>query len=390
VCFQRLAGYTAASAGHAMLESGGVRQGRVASACTEGIDKASNERFAVRLISVERQTLRGVLSVIEQPWDASQEAPNFQMLLSCPLADTELVATGLEGALACELGRCAAGDADESISPIAHQETSGLGLANWALGRAGPGRSGTRRRQDDEMSTSLASVSTASTFKRGGKDSIDQASLQLALGMVAAMSSQRSHPLQVFCSSAGGCLLPPKAPADEPSLVLAMTEEHLSFTRGRSTSKKDSFGVVRELSEIRQLCEDQACDEEGGSFRHSATIQVSQLSLDIHCDSPRSFAASEGDSDEELGCSDDSPSKWPSSPSTARRTRYSKLFNSASRHVAIVFDSFSARDTCLARLRAYLPMPAPSEAPSPTGAASRGHSGLLLAAAEASAGQGRF
>jgi len=368
---------------HSASESGG-RQGRVVSACTEGSEKASNERFAVRLISAERQTLRGNLSVVEQPWDASQEAPSFRMVLRCPLTDLELVATGLEGALPCELGRCAAGDADFSISRSPSGQEPGLGLPSWASGLAsqlGPGPPGRRRRQDDEMSTSLASVSTASTLKRDNKNAVDEASLHLALGMVTAMTSRRGEPLEVFRG-----LLPPKALADEASLILAVAGEHLSFSRGRSTISKDEdrFGVVREPSEIRQLCEDQAC-EEGRGLRQSTSIAVDEVNFD----SPRSSAASQGtsasDAEEDELAACDSPSKWPSSP--GRRTRYSKLFNAASHHVAVVFDSFSARDTCLARLRAYLPMPVPSEAPSPSGAASRGNGGLLVAAVEASSGR---
>ncbi|CAE6972493.1 unnamed protein product [Symbiodinium natans] len=303
------------------------------------------ERFSVRLITAERFTLRGSLTILQE---------QCGILVSCPLGDFDLVANGLEGALPADLGKTAAGEGESmALSP---QPASG-----WAAALAArfTSREARPRRDDD-----LASVSTASTLTRG-KGQVDEASLHLALAMVAALSRCGSQPLEVFRAlGSGSAVVPPKVSYDEPSLVLAMAEDQLSchpchqgvsqgggcFQGAGGLVIKDRFGVVRDPGEMRQLC----TDEEMG---HSLSTSWVQLLVSDSHDSPRSSAASQGSgSEDEL--SHAGASKWPSS--TRSNSRGTKLFSVAPHHLALVFDSFAARDRCLELIRQVLPLPTPT------------------------------
>ncbi|OLQ10373.1 hypothetical protein AK812_SmicGene5943 [Symbiodinium microadriaticum] len=311
-----------------------------------GMDQpAVLERFGVRLITAERFTLRGSLTVLQE---------QCSILVSCPLGDFDLVANGLEGALSTDLGKTAAGEGESmALSPPA-RDASG-----WAAALAArfTSREARPRRDDD-----LASVSTASTLTRG-KGQVDEASLHLALAMVAALSRCVKQPLEVFSAvGSHSAVVPPKVSHDEPSLILAMAEDQLSChphrygavsksvgccREARRSVIKERFGVVRDPGEMRQLCTDE--ELVGQSFTSSSV----QLHVD---DSPRSSAASQGSgSEDELGRAG---TKWPSS--SRSNSRYTKIFSGAPRHLALVFDSFAARDRCLELIRQVLPLPTPT------------------------------
>ena len=294
--------------------------------------QSSGERFSVRMVTSERFTLRGTLTI-------SQEC---SLQISCPLASFNLVASGLEGAVPTELGRCAAGEVDSmTLSPPRPQ-----GIWATTLGMRFTRQSPERTRRDDD----LASVSTASTLTRG-KNQVDEASLHLALAMVTALNRRQAEPLEVFFAKT--LMAPPKAAYDEPAIVLSLAEDQLTCQAGfgafgpemssqgrgcfrQRTVTKECFGVVRDPSEMRNLC------EEGGSS--SANLNSGE--------SPCSYAASQGSDSEDEG---NAGYKWPSS--TRSNGRYAKLFSAAPRHLALVFDSFAARDKCLEVIRATLPLP---------------------------------
>lgn len=263
-------------------------QGKVGTSSSMGV-----ERFSVRMVTSERFTLRGTLTI-------SQEECSLQ--ISCPLASFNLVANGLEGAVQTELGRCAAGEVDAMMMSPPRQGTSWAASLGMRFSRASPD---TRARRDDD----LASVSTASTLTRG-KNQVDEASLHLALAMVTALNRRHAEPLEVFFAKTGVVMAPPKAAYDEPALVLALAEDQLTCYAGfgafgpemRSGPKggcfgkgaaitKDSFGVVRDPSEMRQLC----TDEEQGPLGRSTSLN---LNMD---ESPRSYAASQGSDSEDEG-----------------------------------------------------------------------------------------
>lgn len=311
-----------------------------------GMDQpAVLERFGVRLITAERFTLRGSLTILQE---------QCSMLVSCPLGDFDLVANGLEGALSTDLGKTAAGEGESmALSPPA-RDASG-----WAAALAARFTSrDTRPRRDDD----LASVSTASTLTRG-KGQVDEASLHLALAMVAALSRCAHRPLEVFSAvGSHSAVVPPKVSYDEPSLILAMAEDQLSChphrygavsksvgccREARRSVIKERFGVIRDPGEMRQLCTDE--ELVGQSFTSSSV----QLRVD---DSPRSSAASQGSgSEDELSRAG---TKWPSS--SRSNSRCTKIFSGAPRHLALVFDSFAARDRCLELIRQVLPLPTPT------------------------------
>lgn len=314
-------------------------QGKVGTSSSAGV-----ERFSVRMVTSERFTLRGTLTILQE---------ECSLQISCPLASFNLVANGLEGAMQTELGRCAAGEVDSMMMSPPRQGTSWAASLGMRFSRASPD---TRARRDDD----LASVSTASTLTRG-KNQVDEASLHLALAMVTALNRRAAEPLEVFFAKTGVVMAPPKAAYDEPALVLAFAEDQVTcyagfgafgpeirsgpkggcFGKG-ATITKDSFGVVRDPSEMRQLC----TDEEEGPLGRSTSLN---LNID---ESPRSYAASQGSNDSEdegAGC------KWPSS--TRSNGRYAKLFSAAPRHLALVFDTFAARDRCLEVIRETLPLP---------------------------------
>lgn len=301
---------------------------------------SSQERFGVRMITSERLTLRGTLTILQD---------DCGLRVSCPLGSFELVASGLEGAVQAELGRSAAGEVDGMILlPPRAQGDSWASFMRKLLGNQKS--SEPRARRDDD----LASVSTASTLTRG-KNQVDEASLHLALAMLKAMNRHHCEPLEVFFAQRDLFLAPPKAPYDEPSIVLALAEDQLtcyaSFGKESSAASRcfrrsariteDHFGVVRDPSEMRQLCTD---EEQGPVGR------VSSAHLD---ESPRSYAASQGSYSEDEGIS--SKGKWPSS--TRSGGGYSKLFSAAPQHLALVFDTLVARDRCLELIRETLPLP---------------------------------
>ena len=295
------------------------------------------ERFSVRMVTSERFTLRGTLTIYQE---------ECSLQISCPLASFNLVVSGLEGAVQTELGRCAAGEVDSmTLSPPRAQ-------GSWAttLGMRFTRQSPERTRRDDD----LASVSTASTLTRG-KNQVDEASLHLALAMVTALSRRQAEPLEVFFAKKT-LMAPPKAAYDEPAIVLSLAEDQLTCQAGfgafgpemssqgrgcftqRAPITKERFGVVRDPSEMRDLCTDE-----------SAAANLNS------CESPCSYAASQGSDSEVEG---NAAYKWPSS--TRSNGRYAKLFSSAPRHLALVFDSFAARDKCLEVIRETLPLPMPA------------------------------
>eukprot|EP00930_Biecheleria_cincta_P016239 TRINITY_DN1328_c0_g1_i1.p1 TRINITY_DN1328_c0_g1~~TRINITY_DN1328_c0_g1_i1.p1 ORF type:complete len:1205 (+),score=222.53 TRINITY_DN1328_c0_g1_i1:174-3788(+) len=356
---------------------------------------AVEERFAVRLLTAERQTIRGTLRLVK-------EEENYKVQVTCPLASFDLCAWRLEGTMPTEFGRSAAGDADV-LSPSAPgpAERGGL-LPAWAsslasrLGGQSPQR---RARADDE---DLASVSTASTLKRDGKKQVDEASLHLALAMVNAMNRRQQEPLEVFRAVGppevrGRIILPPKVALDEPGLVLALAEDRFTCAASRPCAsfgavpevplvsrcfkptqaakkelpcrmQQDRLGLVREPSEMRALCgQGETAEDSAGDLHSLRRLSGSAGTIQVNVDdSPRSWAASigsggsfggsdPGTEDDEL--SDARPGstspKWPLTPSRYRR--YSKIFSSAPRHLALVFDSWSVRDRCMAMLRERLP-----------------------------------
>lgn len=156
----------------------------------------------MRMITSERLTLRGTLSVLQE---------ECSLRVRCPLGSFDLVAKGLESAAGAELGRCAAGEVDTLVSPPRSGWVSSL---QGRFGRA------TERRRDDD----LASVSTASTLTRS-KTQVDEASLHLALAMVTALSRRRAEPLEVFFAKKEIFLAPPKASYDEPAIILSVAED---------------------------------------------------------------------------------------------------------------------------------------------------------------------
>ncbi|CAJ1341078.1 unnamed protein product, partial [Effrenium voratum] len=168
-------------------------------------------RFSVRMITGERWTLRGSLTILQE---------QCGLLVSCPLGAFQLAADGLEGAMQLELGQRAAGDADgATVSPGPRQANG------WAasLGMRFAREPSERARRDDD----LASVSTASTLTRA-KSQVDEASLNLVLNMISALNRRAAEPLEVFFADRGAPLAPPKVSYDEPAIVLALAEDQLS------------------------------------------------------------------------------------------------------------------------------------------------------------------
>ncbi|CAE7769064.1 unnamed protein product, partial [Symbiodinium pilosum] len=87
------------------------------------IGQPTVERFSVRLITAERFTLRGTLTILQD---------TCSILVSCPLGAFDLVANGVEGAMPTDLGRTAAGDGEAMVlSPPARE-----GASSWAAALA--------------------------------------------------------------------------------------------------------------------------------------------------------------------------------------------------------------------------------------------------------------
>jgi len=294
----------------------------------------------------------------------------------------------LSSAHATTLGKSAAGSIEIPTATNPHSDGSHGSSFAWAMAsaaRAGREQWGQRRLDDD-----LASVSTASTLRRGGANQPDEASLHFAMAMVAGLYMHKNAPLEIFRAGTLGAILPPKGTFDEPSLLLALqgdkvmlcaiaeqpsgAEQVLSSTGARCSSCfhvcrqkplippgpgfKDCFGVLHSAVEIHRLCtsgdQDFEQDAHDGMPITPLTAAMSPSisspprrhpsrrpaeSFDIS--SPRSTEASGALSDvDEL---DRSPSHAGSvlGPDGGNYQKY----------IAVVFDSPENRELCLDVLR---------------------------------------
>lgn len=326
--------------------------------------------------------------------------------MTCALGDFSLSSGSLEAASRTDLGAGAAGVAELPSGEAGGGGGAGPGLnvSAWAAivaSRIGPQ---SRRRQEDELSSSMASCSTASTLKRGGNGQVDEAALHLAMAMVSAMSRRHTQPLEVFAARGGGAIVPPKAPVDEPTLLLGFSPQRLRMakclelrtghqheasrvddtapvaraspssalpalrrlcvavchpdTGASPVAAEDIHGVLRCHQELHRLCASAAAAE-----RHAALPRRIGLAAGLGTgaveqrDSPFSPCASDGSLSDLDEC--DSRTSSPVRPTSRGST------SSATRYLAVIFDSQHERDRCLAALREAKIAPAESQAGSP-------------------------
>jgi len=197
-----------------------------------GIAQPPRERyFSVRLLTEDRRTLRAALVVY-----CTESGP--MMCISCALADFCVLGRRVDCATATDLGPC--GPVVVADSPCSGAPWPGGGQTPLSVAaltaHVGVSLGGEQRprrvRGDDEVSVSAASVSTASTLRRGGAHQPDEVSLRLAVAMITAICSRASEPLEIFRPTVSGAVLPPKSKSDEPALLLGLPENRLYLAAG--------------------------------------------------------------------------------------------------------------------------------------------------------------
>lgn len=336
------------------------------------ITAASGGRFSVRLVTSDRNTLRATLHICGPgQWSrpdavAVKQDSGAAICVSCALGGFSIMAEHLEGATPMDLGASAVG-----TELGGHAGASPQGLTSLAatmginLGRDPR----IRQRADDEVSVSLASVSTASTLRRGGNNGPSPAAMTKAMGMVSKLSA-RKDPLEVFRVATGvdrsivGAVVPAKVPLDEPSLLLSLSEGKSDVLSGAQCpvqlmrfvadapaerawsacrrllrpsihvprEAEDNLGVLRSDMELRLLCH---ANKGVGPF---GTASPSSRPATTPC-------SRKEDSDLDTS-SDDEERNRPNPVDGHLMT----LSNHTSKHLAVIFDSIEDRNHCLAML----------------------------------------
>jgi len=309
----------------------------------------SSMLFPVRLISTDRNTLR---AYIHAPGDSSK------LVVSCPLGNFALTAERVQSVFPTILGISAANPTLWNGGMGSPSSGQGLSAMAATVGiNLGGGRQ--RRREDDEYSTSLASVSTASTLKRIGGNQPSEASLKLAMNMVAELN-RHGEPLEAFRAHQNAGMVPPKAPVDEPSLLFALLEDHVRFMLSAGPDHTHSAAQVAGGTEdgCRSCCSRQCA---AGALEAEDRFGVlrSRDSLERLCTSPPTTAGTPAqfgtpsrptatplgrfsDSDSDGFLSDEEPKPNPAD------TYIKETCGEFSKHLAVLFDSVEERDRCLA------------------------------------------
>eukprot|EP00928_Gymnodinium_smaydae_P045473 TRINITY_DN30309_c0_g1_i1.p1 TRINITY_DN30309_c0_g1~~TRINITY_DN30309_c0_g1_i1.p1 ORF type:complete len:1168 (-),score=137.41 TRINITY_DN30309_c0_g1_i1:506-4009(-) len=355
------------------------------------------ETFSVRLLTSDRLTLRATAQVVIMNQQAA-------LCISCPLADFTIVAPLIDQAVKTNLGRSAAAITELLSAPFdigfsGNGMTSSLSLTSWAAALVSSRQGPRRGQQDDEVSISIMSASTASTLNRGGTGTRDEFALHFAMGTVTALGRRQCQPLEafklnpsVFTSRYCG-VLPPKISDDEPSLLLSLGISGLRLDGGgeppqdsklslchRVCSRLATF-LVRRLSRLSACCKRSRAPSKSANADHddaSALIRethgvlrtAEELRL-LTCslleaqsrrhtpasptipDSPPDSSVSVGSSDDESvghrGCAGSyglranarryqSPTRPHLSASGGNSTRSQPC------HLALIFDTYKDRD----------------------------------------------
>jgi len=338
----------------------------------------AHESFSVRLVTQQRLTLRATLQV-----HAGQEAVGSAMWVTCSVADFSIMASALVGFTPTDLGAAAAG----TVEMLDNQHdngivgnTIGLSMSGWAAAVVS-----TRQRGDDDARTDVT-ASTASTLRSQGRGMKDEAAMHLAMGTVTALSHRRCiQPLEVFRACTYGAIVPPKTPDDEPALLLTIAADNLMLARGcdpstsscssstsidpsakssrlsrwvrrltllaggaqaESREMKDIHGVLRTQQEMRKLC------SSGGKLKLAASSMLVRPRA-------RSDASSAESADSEDDVNERRPIT-PSSPSKAKNIVGATSSGSSlnpPKHMALVFDTYSERNRCVALLQSVRLLP---------------------------------
>jgi len=327
---------------------------------------------SVRLVTSSMSTLRGFLCVSP----AKDDTPATLRII-CPLAGLFFTTDQVSSATTTDLS-----------GPGVHAGSlTGLGANTnspslWLASGFGAHPMRDRRRQDDEVSLSLASASTASTLNCRDGTQVDEASMILGMSVASGLCSQAQRPFEVFRVHNSGGFMPPKAAAAEPALLFALPQEsvrELTAARQRkaasclcntalsgckwrrcssSTSTPtssqhptlDNFGVLRTSADLCKLCElssnaDRVFASVGGG-------PGTPVGFGSGTDSPRSSEAvasprSEGEAS--------SPASAQDIPSWLRQ--YLNGCGTTSMHLVVIFDRKVDLDIVFALLRSSQLLP---------------------------------
>lgn len=284
--------------------------------------------FSVRLVSAEGQTIRTTLIL--------KFGAATSITASCSLAGFSFAFGGAETAMATDLGDIGNLGVESALSAAANQGTGPS--QSWAAGLIGRFRS-EQPRQEDAVSISIGSASTACTLKSKRTDTVDEFSLHLVASMLRTLSARREYPMEVFrAGHLGGLgIMAPKAAVEEPCLVLGIAvekmlwaEPHLQGKGPAARLPTDELGVLRDSGEMSRLLRGES--RQGGSPRSSCASNGSALTLS---------------SAEESG----SPSFGMYNPKFTVKTSTDQRSLGEQRHLAILFDTYAERDLCLSVLR---------------------------------------
>eukprot|EP00927_Polykrikos_kofoidii_P035913 TRINITY_DN30400_c0_g2_i1.p1 TRINITY_DN30400_c0_g2~~TRINITY_DN30400_c0_g2_i1.p1 ORF type:complete len:1175 (-),score=174.41 TRINITY_DN30400_c0_g2_i1:69-3443(-) len=340
--------------------------------------------FSIRLITASRLTLRATLELRQSPQVGVSEDATAELCVSCALGEFCVIAPRLERAVSTDLGRSAAGNAElpasPSVVPGGGPSTfglPGLSLTAWANAMVAA-RQSPQRRQDDEMSISMASASTASTLQsRGEKGVRDEAVLHLAMGTVQALGRFRGEPLEAFRADVPGSVVPPKTHVDEPALLLSFqagcvrvvgsaeppppqlptkgdrgplsvpvlccsNSVDLESGQSKDAGVRDRFGVLRNSAELRRLC--------SSSSSHKSRLGTPETPSTP----PRTRNMNVGSVAESLPETDDEELNDCSSRSLSpvKSGRFSPVNIGVQgeqlqlTHLAIIFDTYRERNQC--------------------------------------------
>jgi hypothetical protein len=319
-----------------------------------------SKRFSVRLIASDRNTLRADLHVIftKRP----------KLLVSSPLGDFTVYAGCIDSAFPTKISAPLSSLHGRGISsPCTDQACSALAL----VAGINEGESHHERREDDEFSTSLKSVSTASNRKHRDTNQPSEQSLRLAMGMVANLNASQTTPLETFRPGTSAGVVPPKVAAEEPSILFALAGSHIQtipgfeldhsgsivsvqqapgrkartealaktcgcrrvssmlYVKTNRTALVDNFGILRDHDDLERLCRPnfQQCI--------SGTPRLAATSLGRNTDN----SDSDYFSDEEA--------KQTPTDGYFQGLKEKRMGNENLQHLAVLFDSIQERDRCL-------------------------------------------
>jgi len=325
--------------------------------------------WSVRLLTSERLTLRAELRLTPVPMARPEKGTvvgghlpqQYSLQITCHLAGVELRTNKVLSSSTTTLGRSVAAAADhcQPVSPT-HSRGAVPSLWNQYFDSSAQAQlqQAARRRQDDEVSCSLASISTASTLRtRGGQ--VDEAALQRGLSMVRSLAAKRNCPLELF---SGPARRPPKAAADDFALLLGVQQEDpLSAAKGfvemplrlklwtkatrmlRSGNAvleplqgdKDTNGLLHSSVDLNRLC------RSGAHVSGSGPMESIGNRARNHADSPRSDASSV--------CSDVEVDLQPNS--YLQHMQGARHDSPTIKHVVVLFDTVKERALCQKMLR---------------------------------------